>query len=59
MGGAELGTVNMMEVDSSIVEVATQSIQVELDTIEATIEIMQPLTLDTILELKKVTENTQ
>lgn len=49
----------MMEVDSNIVKVATQSTQVELDTIEVATKIMQPSTLATILESKEVTENPQ
>ncbi len=57
MGGAKEGAGTMMEVDSSIVKVATQSTQVELDTIEAATKIMQPLTLATILESKEVIEN--
>jgi hypothetical protein len=57
MGGVEKGVRTMMVVDSNIVEVATQSTQVELDTIEVATKIMQPLTLATILESEEVTEN--
>ncbi len=59
MGGVEKGVRTMMVVDSNIVKVATQSTQVELDTIEVATKIMQPLTLATILESEEVTKNPQ
>ncbi len=48
-----------MEVDFIILEVAIESIQVSFDTIEATIKIVHPSTLSTIMEIDEGTENLQ
>jgi len=57
MGRAKEGIGTMMEVDSIVVKVATESIQVAPNTTEATIKIIHPLTLSTIVETKEGTEN--
>jgi hypothetical protein len=48
MGGAKEGTETTMEVDSIVAKVATKSIQVAHDNIEAAIKIVHPLALFTI-----------
>ncbi len=55
MGGVEEGTRTMMEVDSIATKVVTKSTQVALDTIEATIKIVHPPTLFTIVKTKEGT----
>jgi hypothetical protein len=59
MGRLEEGTITTMEVDFIILEVAIESIQVSFDTIEATIKIVHPSTLSTIMEIDEGTENLQ
>jgi len=57
MGRAKEGTRTMMEVDSIVVKVATESIQVAPNTTKATTKIIHPSTLSTIVETKEGTEN--
>jgi hypothetical protein len=59
MGGANEGIGTTMEVDSITKKMATKSIQVAPDTIEATKEIVYPSKLSTIVEIKEVTKNLQ
>jgi hypothetical protein len=59
MGRTKEGTETMMEVDSIIAEVATKSTQVAHDTTKATIKIVHPSTLSTIIETKEGIENLQ
>jgi hypothetical protein len=59
MGRVEEGTRTTMEVNFLILEVAIESIQVFLDTTEATIKTMHPSTLSTIVEIDEGTENLQ
>jgi len=54
MGGAKEGIKTTMEVDSIVVEVATKSIHVAPNTIEATTEIVHPSTLSTNIETKAI-----
>jgi len=53
MGGVEEGTKPTMKVDSIIAKVATKSIQVVPNTIEAATKTMHPSTLSIIRETKK------
>ncbi len=48
-----------MEVDSIVVEVATESSQVVFDTTKVATKIVHPSTLSTIVETKDGTENLQ
>ncbi len=59
MGGAKEGTKTMMEVDSIVAEVATKSTQVAHDTTKATIKIVHPSALSTIIEIEEGTKNLQ
>jgi hypothetical protein len=54
MGGAKEGIKTTMEVDSIVVEVATKSIHVAPNTMEATTEIAHPSTLSTNIETKAI-----
>jgi hypothetical protein len=59
MGGTYEGIGTTMEVDSIIEKVATKSIQITFDTIEATKETVHPLTLSIIIKIEEVTKNLQ
>ncbi len=59
MGGVEEKIETTMEVDSITTDVATESNQVALDTIEATTKTMHPSTLSTIIESEEGTKNLQ
>ncbi len=56
-GGVEEGTGTIMEVDSIVVEMVIESIQVAPDTIGATTKIVHPSTVSTIIEIKEGTKN--
>ncbi len=59
MGGAKEGIGPTMEVDSIVVEVAIENIQVAPDTIETTIKSMHLSTLSTIIDFEEGIENLQ